>query len=159
MTRGTPPMRRSFSGIFWIGTSPSTACSWAMSLVTGTPMCVSVCRPSACPPYVCTLQHYPDGVEGDQLGRDFVSLSALVDSIFPPDRRPLLLGPDVCGPGRMEGDSKCSTVAYCTSILTSSEGVLDAVTIHHYGKSVIISLSGSALSSPPLTRPSALPPL
>ncbi|CAE7713093.1 HPSE, partial [Symbiodinium microadriaticum] len=43
------------------------------------------------------------------------------------------MGPDVCGPGQMEGDSKCSTVDYFNSILTNTDGVLDAVVVHHYG--------------------------
>jgi hypothetical protein len=80
-------------------------------------------------------QHYPDGgATAYQIGQDLQTLRKLVSEIFPADNRPRLIGPDNCRPGNMTENSPCSTVSYFDDILSGSGGVLDGVSVHHYGK-------------------------
>lgn len=75
--------------------------------------------------------HYPDGPYGDQLGKDFITLSNILPEYFP--SVPLILGPDTCGPGNCTEESPCASPDYFTSALNNSIGAIDAVTVHHYG--------------------------
>jgi hypothetical protein len=78
-------------------------------------------------------QHFPNGVTAEHLGNDFQTLDTMIQTMFSPEKRPLLFGPDICGPGTMNGTSSCSTEQYFTDILHNTSGVLDGVSIHHYG--------------------------
>lgn len=77
-------------------------------------------------------RHYPDGPTGEELGNDLLTLKSLVHAYFPKNP-PLIIGPDVCGPGEMTDDSPCSSLDFFESIITTGKDALDSVTIHHYG--------------------------
>lgn len=80
-------------------------------------------------------RHYPNGPTGLQLGKDLQTLKSLVKKYFIDygPNKPLIFGPDNCGPGDMTDDSPCASVEYFNDIIRDASNVLSGVTIHHYG--------------------------
>lgn len=70
---------------------------------------------------------------GAQIGLDFLTLQGLVDAKFESSRAPLVLGPDVCGPGELNDDHPCADYQFFLDMVKGGEAALDGITIHHYG--------------------------
>lgn len=72
---------------------------------------------------------------GSQIGADFLTLRRLIDEKFSGlPNVPLIMGPDVCGPGELNDDHPCADYEFFLEIVKGGEAALDAVTIHHYGE-------------------------
>lgn len=77
---------------------------------------------------------HENGPTGAQIGQDFLALQTLVREKFGSwQDPPLLLGPDVCGPGELTDDHPCADYQFFWALVTGGEAALDGVTIHHYG--------------------------
>jgi hypothetical protein len=46
---------------------------------------------------------------------------------------PLLLGPDVCGPGELSDDHPCADYQFFLDLVKGGEAALDGISVHHYG--------------------------
>ena len=80
-------------------------------------------------------RHYPDGPNATQLGNDLVTLRGILDSYFPDTkRRPVMFGPDNCGPGEMSDSSPCGDRKFFSDIITNGREALSGITVHHYGE-------------------------
>ena len=77
-------------------------------------------------------RHPTSGPDGEQVGRDLISLHDLVAEKFS-FTSTRIFGPDICGPASMTNASPCSTLQFFTDIISVAQPILSGVTVHHYG--------------------------